>query len=108
MTWVYLLSPAFDRAFLAAADQTTRAVVDAHGDYLDALRRQGLLVLAGRCWDGPYGIVVFEAADRRAAEAVVTADPSVAAGVQRADLYEFNMPYPPAGPGEARSAADQD
>lgn len=95
MTWVCLLSPAFDQAFLAAADERTRAVFDAHGEYLDAVRARGSLVLAGRCWDGPYGIVIFEAADREAAEAFVAADPSVAAGVQRADLYEFNMPYPP-------------
>ena len=101
MTWVCLLSPAFDRAFLAAADETTRAVFDAHGEHLDALRSGGSLVLAGRCWDGPYGIVIFEAADREAAEALVAADPSVKAGVQRADLYEFNMPYPPVAPGKS-------
>jgi len=97
MTWVCLLSPAFDRAFLAGADEKTRAVFQAHGDHLDAMRAGGSLVLAGRCWDGPYGIVIFEAVDRPAAEAVVASDPSVMAGVQRADLYEFNMPYPPVG-----------
>ncbi len=72
-----------------------RSVVDAHGDYLQAMRDTGRLILAGRCWDGPLGIVIFEAADRAAAEEVVAADPSLAAGVQTGELYEFNMPYPP-------------
>ena len=95
MNWVCLLSPAFDRAFIAAADKPTRAVVDAHGEYLSRLRERNQLVLAGRCWDGPYGIIIFEAPDLEAAEAVVAADPSVAGGLQRAELYEFNMPYQP-------------
>ncbi len=97
MNWVYLLSPALDRPFLAAADAATRAVIDRHGDYLDGLRNRGTLVLAGRCWDGPYGIVIFEAADREAAETVVAGDPSVSAGIQSAALYEFDIPYPPVG-----------
>jgi uncharacterized protein YciI len=95
MNWVYLLSPALDRRFLAAAGAATRAVIDAHGEYLDRLRARGALVLAGRCWDGPYGIVILEAPDREAAEALVAADPSVASGIQRAELYEFDIPYPP-------------
>ena len=95
MNWVYLLSPALDRRFLAAADAAARAVIDAHGDYLDGLRKRGSLVLAGRCWDGPYGIVILDAPDREAAGALMAGDPSVMAGIQRAELYEFDIPYPP-------------
>jgi uncharacterized protein YciI len=94
-TWIYLVRPAFDQAFLAAADAATRAIVDEHGDYLTALRSAGKLVLAGRCWDGPFGAVIFVAADRGEAEAIVSTDPSIMAGVQTAELYEFDMPYPP-------------
>jgi uncharacterized protein YciI len=95
MNWVYLLSPALDRRFLANADAAARAVIDAHGEYLDGLRERGSLVLAGRCWDGPYGIVILEAPDRGGAEAIVAADPTVVARLQRAELYEFDVPYPP-------------
>jgi uncharacterized protein YciI len=98
MNWVYLLSPALDRRFLAAADAATRAVIDAHGEYLDGLRERGTLVLAGRCWDGPYGIVILDAPDRAAAEAMMAGDPSVVAGIQCAELYEFDIPYPPVTP----------
>jgi|HubBroStandDraft_1064217.scaffolds.fasta_scaffold1739631_1 uncharacterized protein YciI len=95
MNWVYLLSPALDRRFLAGADAAARNVIDAHGKYLDALRERGALLLAGRCWDGPYGIVMLNAPDREAAEAMVAADPTVMAGLQHAELYEFDIPYPP-------------
>jgi uncharacterized protein YciI len=95
-TWICVLRPAFDRAFLASADERTRALVNEHGDYLADLRDAGKLVLAGRCWDGPFGAVILEAADREEAEALVGNDPSVAAGVQTAELYEFDMPFPPA------------
>jgi uncharacterized protein YciI len=95
MNWVYLLSPALDRRFLASADDAARAVIDAHGHYLDGLRERGALLLAGRCWDGPYGIVILNAPDREAAEALMAADPTVLAGLQHAELYEFDIPYPP-------------
>jgi uncharacterized protein YciI len=98
--WICLIRPAFDRAFLAAADDRVRAIVDAHGDYLTGLRNAGKLVLAGRCWDGPFGALIFEAADRAAAEVIVSNDPSIVAGVQTAELYEFNMPYPPVPGGQ--------
>ena len=47
-----------------------------------------------RCLDGPFGIVVLVAADELDARALVEADPSVAAGVQQAELYPFSIFLP--------------
>ena len=87
--FAYVVRPAFDGAFMSSAGERERAVVDEHWEFLNDLDRQGRLVYAGRCYDGPFGIVVFEAEDAADAEAVVASDPSVRDGVQSAELHPF-------------------
>jgi uncharacterized protein YciI len=94
--FVCLLRPAFDSRFLAGASPEQRAVIDRHGEYLLELAAQGKLVLAGRCWDGPLGIVILRAQDEREARALLAGDPSLAAGLQTAELYPFAVFIPPA------------
>ncbi len=76
---------------MANADESARAVVDRHWDFLLDLRERGRLVFAGRCYDGPFGIVVFEAEDLEAAQALMESDPSVRAGLQTAELHPFKV-----------------
>jgi uncharacterized protein YciI len=90
MQFAYLLRPAFDQAFLAAATPDQREVFERHGTYLERLHEEGRVLFAGRCWDGPFGIVVLEVADEDEARAVVEDDPAVRLGVQSAELYSFN------------------
>ena len=89
--FVCLLTPAFDRSFLEDATPEQLAVVDRHGEFLLALADQGRLVLAGRCWDGPFGIVIVSAADEGEARALLAADPSVVAGLQSAAVHPFSV-----------------
>jgi uncharacterized protein YciI len=89
--FVCLLTPAFDSRFMAAASAEQRAIVERHGEFLLALAERGALVLAGRCWDGPVGIVIVTAADEVAARAMLAEDPSVVAGLQTASIYPFNV-----------------
>jgi uncharacterized protein YciI len=89
--YVCLLRPAFDSRFMAGASPEQRAVVERHGTYLLGLAEQGRLVLAGRCWDGPVGIVIVSAEDEEAARAVFAADPSLVAGLQSAEIYPFSI-----------------
>jgi uncharacterized protein len=96
--FVCLLRPAFDRRFLAAATPAQREVVDRHGEFLLGLAEQGRLVLAGRCWDGPVGIVIVSADDEAGARALLAGDPSVAAGLQTAELYPFSTFIRPDAP----------
>jgi uncharacterized protein YciI len=89
MEFAYVVRPAFDQAFLARATQEERQVLQEHGEWLETLYTDGRVVFAGRCYDGPFGLVVLDAGDEEEARRLMLQDPSVQAGVQRADLYPF-------------------
>jgi uncharacterized protein YciI len=91
MQFAYLSRPAFDSAFLASATPDQREIFERHGAYLEQLHAEGRVLFAGRCWDGPFGIVVLDVADEDEARSIVEDDPSVRLGVQSADLYPFNV-----------------
>jgi uncharacterized protein YciI len=91
MQFAYLVRPAFDQAFLAGATPDQREVVDRHGVYLERLHAEGRVLFAGRCFDGPFGIVVLEVGDEDEARAIIDDDPSVRLGLQSAELYPFRV-----------------
>jgi uncharacterized protein len=66
-------------------------VFDRHSEYLERLHAEQRVVFAGRCWDGPFGLVVLEVADEDEARRVMEDDPSVRLGIQTAELYPFNV-----------------
>ena len=87
MEFAYILRPAFDGSFLASATEEQRAVFAQHGEWLEARYAEGRVRFAGRCDDGPFGLVVLDVEDE--AQPLMAADPSVRAGVQSAELYPF-------------------
>ena len=89
--FAYQLRPAFDRSFLAQASPQERATFEEHGAWLEARFAEGRILFAGRCYDGPFGLVVLDAADEDEARRLMAEDPSVRAGVQTAELYPFNI-----------------
>jgi uncharacterized protein YciI len=89
MEFAYQVRPAFDQAFLARATPEERAVFDAHGQWLEERYADGQVLFAGRCFDGPFGLVVLDVADEAAARRLMEADPSVQSGVQTAELFPF-------------------
>lgn len=91
VTFAYILRPSFDRRLLAEATPEQREVFDRHGAYLEELHARGVVRFAGRCYDGPLGIVVLECEDEAEARRVMEADPSVAGGLQEAELYPFRI-----------------
>ena len=74
-----------------------------HLAYWVALHRQGRIVTAGPLGDDS-GLVLFYAADQRAAEAVLAGDPAIAAGVFAGSV----RPYAPPMVNAARLAAGQE
>ncbi|MBA2614609.1 MAG: hypothetical protein H0U90_02355 [Actinobacteria bacterium] len=92
--FVYVVRPAFDGAFMARATEAERGVVDAHGDYLERLAGAGKVSFAGRCMDGPFGLVVLDVESEPEARDIVAQDPSVRAGVQTAELHPFSVLLP--------------
>jgi uncharacterized protein YciI len=89
MEFAYMLRPAFDQAFVEQASPEQRAVFDEHGTWLEARFAEGRVLFAGRCYDGPFGLVVLDVADEDEARRLVAQDPSVREGVQTAELYPF-------------------
>lgn len=89
MEFAYLVRPAFDGEFLARANEAERAVFGQHAEWLQARYAEGRVRFAGRCDDGPFGLVVLDVEDEHEARRLMAADPSVRAGVQSAELYPF-------------------
>lgn len=88
--WLYRIQPTRPEMPADPTPEEER-IVSAHFAYLVALRDAGTLRLAGRTQEeaDTFGIVIFEAADRAAAQAIAAADPAVAAGVFAATLHPF-------------------
>ena len=84
-----MLRPAFDQAFLAQASPEERAVFEEHGAWLEARFAERRVLFAGRCYDGPFGLVVVDVADEDEARRLVAEDPSVRNGVQTAEIFPF-------------------
>jgi len=89
MEFAYLVRPAFDQRFVATATDQQRGVMREHGAWLEARYTEGRVRFAGRCYDGPFGLVVLDADDEEEARKFMEADPSVRSGVQNAELYPF-------------------
>jgi hypothetical protein len=77
--------------FVDDATEQERAAVSAHFQYLKRLCDAGTVVLAGRCDDGAFGIVVYEADDDAQARRVMSDDPAVRAGVFAAQFHPFRI-----------------
>ena len=89
MEFAYTVRPAFDQAFMARATPEERAVFEEHGEWLEAGYAEGRVLFAGRCYDGPFGLVILDAADEGEARRLMEQDPSVREGVQTAELFPF-------------------
>ncbi len=91
--YLYRIRPARE-GFLAESTPEEDAIVAQHFEYLRSLTEQGVVLLAGRTLTddaGSHGVVVFCADSDGAARTVMNADPAVAAGVFRAELYPFRI-----------------
>ncbi len=90
-TFVYFIHPA-RAGFIESPTADEQAAVGKHFAYLKSLTEQGVVLLAGPGTDPPYtGIVIFRAADRTRAVAVMNADPAVRAGVFHARLSPLRL-----------------
>ncbi len=102
-TWMYVFGPAGRpelRTDPEAWTERDNAVGAAHYERLRAATVEGTVLFAGLSLDpeGP-AVVVFEAPDRSAAEAFMTADPFVSEGLFTATLFPFHASLMRAGPG---------
>lgn len=67
------------------------AIVDEHFGYLKKALTKGKLALAGRCVDGEFGIVIFQAESEKQASEFMKNDPAVKKGVMTGELHPFRI-----------------
>ncbi|MCF7222812.1 YciI family protein [Marilutibacter chinensis] len=67
------------------------AVIGPHRDFLDRLRGQGRLQLAGGFGDGSGGAYVLRACDLEEARALAGSDPLHVSGASRLTVFEWNV-----------------
>jgi uncharacterized protein YciI len=87
-TFIYVLRP--KRASLiddASAEEEER--LGEHFEYLQRALEEGMLILAGPCLDGEFGVVVFRAPTEQAAVEFMEDDPAVKQRLMTAELSPF-------------------
>lgn len=67
------------------------AILSEHFEYLKRGLQNGLLVLAGPCLDGTFGIVIFLAHSEDEAGLFMKDDPAVKGGLMTGELHPFRI-----------------
>ena len=91
--YLYRLRPARQAMLTEGPTEAESAAIEAHFAYLQALVAAGALILAGRTLNSDattFGVAIFSAPDPESAEATMSDDPAVAAGVMSAELFPFH------------------
>ena len=94
LQFLYMIRPTRVAMLTEGLTRAEEEIVSSHFQYLRALARKGVVILAGRTLNDDettVGIVVFQADSEDEATRVMHADPAVKAGVMRAELYPFHV-----------------
>ena len=92
--WLYFLKPVRLGMVTEGPTPEEAETVSRHFSYLEDLTEKGIMILVGRTQnsdESTFGIAIFEAEDESAARMIMEADPAVAGGVMRADLYPYKI-----------------
>jgi uncharacterized protein len=92
--YLYRIQPTRAAMLTDGATEQEASLVSAHFNHLKTLMEQGVVILAGRTLNTDptsFGIIVFNADSDEAARALVDADPAVAGGVMRAELFPYRV-----------------
>lgn len=89
-TFAYILKPVRPD-FIESLTPEEEKVIDVHFEYLKQGFLEGTVILAGRCLDGEFGIVIFRARSQMEADEFVNNDPAVMSGLMTARLYPFHV-----------------
>ncbi|MGA2633410.1 MAG: YciI family protein [Terracidiphilus sp.] len=95
-TWFMRLIPPrpnFDKTL----SESEEKLMQDHFAYWKDLYAKGICIFGGPVLDpkGVYGVMAFKAANEDEARALVAADPSVKAGVNKFELAEMRVSFPP-------------
>ena len=93
LQYLYRIHPTRD-GFLIESTLEEDTIVSAHFNYLKALTKQGIVLMAGRTLhtdNTSHGLVVLVAGSEDEARTIMESDPAVKAGVFRAELFPFTV-----------------
>jgi uncharacterized protein len=88
--FVYLIRPTREN-FIETTTQEEDTIIDNHFEYLKQLLHDKILILAGPCLDGAFGIVVFKASSLELARKIMENDPVVSSGLMNAELHPYRV-----------------
>ena len=94
--FIYFLRPNRLAMLTEGPTATEARVLTDHGNYLEGLAAQGVVMLAGRTTnndDTTVGIVIVSAPDEAAAQEVMACDPFVESSLMTATLFPFRVAY---------------
>jgi uncharacterized protein len=92
MSWLVVLRPVREEMPFEPTEEESR-VVSLHYEYLQKLRAEGRLVLAGpsALRGDTFGLGIFDQSDRAEVEAIVAADPAVTGGIMTAEIRPYRI-----------------
>lgn len=100
--YLYRVDPTRPAMLTAGPTERETKTMGEHYSYLEGLVADGVVHMAGRTQETgerTFGIVVFSAASKAEARAVMLDDPGVKEGVLRAELFPYKIalwsPKPP-------------
>lgn len=94
--YLYLLKAARPAMLAEGLTPAEEAIAGQHAAYLEELSRKGAVILYGRTQnsdESAFGIVVFRAASREEAEAIMAGDPGVKLGLMTATLFPYKVAF---------------
>ncbi|MGP8270335.1 MAG: YciI family protein [Terracidiphilus sp.] len=95
-TWFVRLIPPRP-TFMQDMTEGEQKLMQEHFVYLKDLYSKGICIFGGPVLDpkGVYGVLVFAAATEDEARSIASADPSVKAGLNRIEVAEMRVAFPP-------------
>lgn len=92
MSWLVVLRPVRAEMPFEPTEEESQ-IVSEHYEYLEQLRAEGRLVLAGPSAlpGDTFGLGIFDQDDRAEVEAIVAADPAVTGGIMTAEIRPYRI-----------------
>ena len=88
--FIYMIRP-YRARFMDTMTENEEKIMDEHFEYLKALFREKKVILAGPCLDSTFGLVVYTADSKEEAQEIMNHDPSITAGIMKAELHPFRI-----------------
>lgn len=92
--YLYKIQPTRLEMLAAGPTPEEAEIVSQHFAYLRDLTEKGVVIMAGRTLntdESSFGIVIFKADSKAAAQAIVDNDPAVKNRVMQAELYPYRI-----------------